>query len=82
MQDYSENANGDVPLILKCVIFLVSLSSRCAHVLYKEGVSVTIGNPAFCLGLYLTGVHFRGELQHIGDVVSKNSSLDQSELKK
>ena len=27
-----------------------------------------IGNPAFCLFLYLTGVHFRGELQHGGDV--------------
>ena len=31
---------------------------------------MTIGNPAFCLALYLTGVHFRGELQH-GDDVSK-----------
>ena len=29
---------------------------------------MTIGNPAFCLALYLTGVHFRGELQHIGHV--------------
>ena len=28
----------------------------------KEGVYVTIGNPAFYLFLYLTGVHFRGEL--------------------
>ena len=27
-----------------------------------------IGNPAFCLTLYLTRVHFRGELQHLGDV--------------
>ena len=25
---------------------------------------MTTGNPAFCLALYLTGVHFRGELQH------------------
>ena len=33
-----------------------------------EGVSVTIGNPAFCLALHLTGVHFRGKLQHAGDV--------------
>ena len=33
-----------------------------------EGVCVTIGNPAFCLFLYLTGVHFRGKLQYIGDV--------------
>ena len=29
---------------------------------------MTIGNSAFCLALYLTGVHFRGELQHIGHV--------------
>ena len=29
---------------------------------------MTIGNPAFCLALYLTGVHFCGELQHVGDV--------------
>ena len=30
----------------------------------SEVVYVTIENPAFCLALYLTGVHFRGELQH------------------
>ena len=29
---------------------------------------MTDGNPAFCLVLYLTGVHFRGELRHIGGV--------------
>ena len=29
---------------------------------------MTVGNPAFCLALYLTGLHFRGELQHVGDV--------------
>ena len=29
---------------------------------------MTIENPAFCLDLYLTGVHFRGELQHAGHV--------------
>ena len=27
-----------------------------------------MGDPAFCLFLYLTDVHFRGELQHVGDV--------------
>ena len=27
---------------------------------------MTIGNPAPCLFLYLTGVHFSGELQHVG----------------
>ena len=34
----------------------------------KEVGYVTIGNPAFCFALYVTGVHFRGELQHVGDV--------------
>ena len=29
---------------------------------------MTIGNQTFCLTLYLTGVHFRGELQHFGHV--------------
>ena len=29
---------------------------------------MTIGNPAFCLFLYLTDAHFRGDLQHGGDV--------------
>ena len=29
---------------------------------------MTIGNPAFCLALYLTGAHFRGGLQYVGDV--------------
>ena len=32
---------------------------------FYEAVYVTIGNPAFCLVLYLTAVHFRGELQHV-----------------
>ena len=34
----------------------------------KDVVYVTIGNPAFCLFLYLNGIHFRGELQYGGDV--------------
>ena len=29
---------------------------------------MTTGNPAFCLFLYLNGVHFRSKLQHTGDV--------------
>ena len=28
---------------------------------------MTIGNPGFCLFLYLTGVYFRGDLQYGGD---------------
>ena len=37
----------------------------------KEGVYVTIQHPAFCLFLYLTDVHFRGKLQHGGDVTQQ-----------
>ena len=39
-----------------------------------EVVYVTIGNPAFCLLLYLTGLHFRGELQEFGDVSEQKIS--------
>ena len=35
----------------------------------QEVVYVTVGNPAFCLASDLTGVHFRSELQHVGDVI-------------
>ena len=35
---------------------------------YLEVTYVTTGNSAFRLALYLTGAHFRGELQHAGDV--------------
>ena len=34
----------------------------------KEVAYVTIENSAFCLAFYLTDVHFRGELQHVGHV--------------
>ena len=34
-------------------------------------VYVTIGNPDFCLFLYLTVVHFRGTLQHVVDVLEQ-----------
>ena len=48
-----------------------------------EVVYVTIGNLAFYLALYLTGVQFRGKLDHILVTwVSKKSSVDQSELEK
>ena len=33
-----------------------------------EVVYVITGNQAFCLALYLAGVHFQGELQHVGHV--------------
>ena len=43
-----------------------------------EVVHVTIGNPAFCLFLHLTGVYFRGELQpagHVGEQKIKFRSI-------
>ena len=46
----------------------------------SEVVYVTFGNPAICFALYLTGVHFRDELQYV--IVSKKSSVDQSEVEK
>ena len=43
----------------------------------------SIGNPAFCLALHLTGVHFRGDLQHtLVTWVSKKLTANQSELEK
>ena len=47
-----------------------------------EGVYVTIVHSAFCLFLYLTGIHFRSELQDGGDVSQQKISVDQSELEK
>ena len=38
-----------------------------------EVAYVTIGNPAFYLFLYLTGIHFRDELQHVGNVSEQKS---------
>ena len=34
----------------------------------EEFAYVTVGNPVFYLFFYLNRVHFRGELQHVGDV--------------
>ena len=38
---------------------------------HMEGVYMTIGNPAFCLFLYLIGVHFQSELQYGCDVIQQ-----------
>ena len=51
-------------------------------VCFREGVSVKIGKPAFWLALCLTGVHFPGELQHVGDVSEQKLKCRQSELEK
>ena len=67
--------SSEVSLELFIIETLLSL-------LTLEAVYVTIGNPAFCLTLYLTGVHFWGELQYVGDFSEQKSSVDQSELEK
>ena len=40
-----------------------------------EFVYVTTADSAFCLTLYLTGVHFRGELQHVGQVSEQKNQM-------
>ena len=46
---------------------------------YGEGVYVTIGNPAFCFFLNLTGVHFWGKLQHGGDVSEQRNQVSTNQ---
>ena len=43
---------------------------------------MTIENPDFFLDLYLTGAHFRGELQRVCYVSEQKSGVNQSELEK
>ena len=53
------------------------------HLWLMQNLYLTIGKTVFRLFLFLAGVHFRGELQYGGgDVISKKSSVDQSELEK
>ena len=55
-----------VSRIIKNVRRKMSLSMT--HRNQVEVVYVTIETPGFRLFLYLTSVHFRGELQQVGDV--------------
>ena len=43
---------------------------------------MTIGNLVFRLFLYLTGIHFQGNLQHVGDISEQKLSADQSAREK
>ena len=47
--------------LFSCEFCEISKNAFSCEVLY-----VIIGKPTFCFVLYLTGVHFRGELQHVG----------------
>ena len=49
-------------------LFIQLENKKLLPILLYELVYVTVGNPAVCLFSYLTDVHFRGELQHVGDV--------------
>ena len=49
---------------------------------HYEVVYATIGNPAFCRAIYLTGVHFRGELQHVGHLGEQKIKCRPTELEK
>ena len=53
----------------------------CAYLL-DGWPHVTIGNPAFCLALYLTGAPFEASYSTLVTSVSKKSSVDQLELEK
>ena len=49
--------------------YVIDQANVCFFFLFPlEGVYVTIGNPAFCLLLYLTGIYFQGKLQDDGDI--------------
>ena len=46
-------------------LFYCKLCEISKNTLSCEIVFVTVGNPAFCLALSLTRVHFRDELEHV-----------------
>ena len=50
------------------MILLHTVRKIGIYSLLYEVVYVTFRNPAFCFFLNLTGVRFRGNLQHVGDV--------------
>ena len=50
------------------MLYCIFIVAGIYYFYHYEVVYETIGNPAFCLALYLTGVHFRGTLQLVGHV--------------
>ena len=49
-------------------VAVISLYESATNLTLMEVAYETIGNPASCPALYLTGVRFPGELQHVGHV--------------
>ena len=68
---------SEVTESLKTTIFINKIFLRQPF----EVVYVTLGNPAFCLALYLTGVPFRGELQYVGDVSKEKIKYRQIRIR-
>ena len=60
--------------------FITNRKKKGKNCILRGVVFVTIWYPTFCLAFYLTGVLFRDESQHVGQVVSK--SVEQSKLEK
>ena len=64
--------NVPIPLEFNTTVFFLNMwinQQNTQWMLFWEEIAyVTIWNPVFCLPLYLTGVHFRGELLHVADV--------------
>ena len=49
-------------------VAVTSLHESATNLTFMEVAYETIGNPTSCPALYLTGVRFRGDLQHVGHV--------------
>ena len=68
--DISQSFNDN----LEIEAILLDISKAFNRVWYKgliEVIYVTNRYPAFCLTFHLTGVHFRRELQPVGDVIEQ-----------
>ena len=64
-------------LLVKYQVLLSSFEKPSTQEIVLSPFPVsTVGNPAFRPSIYLTGVHFRGGLQHGGDVSQQKSSVD------
>ena len=67
-------------LVFRVSLSLVfSFSVQCFQFNVIEVVYVTIENSAFCLALYLIGVHFRGELQHFCHVGGEKNQVSTNQ---
>ena len=64
-------------------VYLMNQNFQRSGLFNVEVVYVPIGNPAFCLALYVTGLHFRGKLQdggHVGEQKIKCQPIRTREI--